>query len=95
MWPFAEGIRAGVGSVMMAYNAVRCPDALNYIVPEGPSFPRNKTGSASESFRAREGRLSLLSGLTVSRRSMVRLAARTRSSSTASSRMSSACKASS
>jgi hypothetical protein len=24
MWPFAEGIHAGVGSVMIAYNAVCC-----------------------------------------------------------------------
>jgi beta-glucosidase len=24
LWPFAEGVRSGVGSVMIAYNAVSC-----------------------------------------------------------------------
>lgn len=25
LWPFAEGVRSGVGSVMIGYNAVSCP----------------------------------------------------------------------
>lgn len=29
LWPFAEGVRAGVGAVMTAYNAV-CAHVENY-----------------------------------------------------------------
>jgi beta-glucosidase len=31
LWPFAEGVRAGVGSVMIAYNAVSTPEASDSI----------------------------------------------------------------
>jgi beta-glucosidase-like glycosyl hydrolase len=37
LWPFAEGVRSGVGAVMVAYNAVRvrCFYCLHRLIPLG------------------------------------------------------------
>lgn len=37
-WPFAEGIHAGVGSVMMAYNAVSEYETSSLKEPETNDF---------------------------------------------------------
>ena len=41
LWPFAEGVRSGVGSVMMAYNAVSYLTAFALHKIAMPDFERS------------------------------------------------------
>jgi len=39
LWPFAEGVRAGVGSVMVAYNDVSRPSSIQCVVADFTGEP--------------------------------------------------------